>query len=125
MNFDFITKVYAANPIVGEITNPILGSSYGNVNESGKGLPLFFTNVIRLMFVVAGIIAFFNFILAGFGYMQSAGDPKKLSEAWDKIWQSLLGLVIIAASFILAGLFGYLIFGDPLFMLRPRVYGPN
>jgi hypothetical protein len=122
----FITKIHAAgSDIVGNINNPLLGSSYGNIDKQGGGLALLITNVLRLFFVVAGMLAFFNFILAGFQYMTAAGDSKALQKAWDRIWQSLLGLVIIAVSFVLAALFGYLIFGDPLFMLRPQIFGPQ
>lgn len=110
-----------SNPF-GTITNPL--PKYGSALGASGGLILFFTNILRLVFVVAGILAFLNFILAGFQYMTAAGDAKALSAAWARIWQSLLGLVILAGSFALAALFGYLIFGDAGFILNPKIYGP-
>ena len=116
-----IEKLLAqADQVVGTIENKI--SLYGSYD---KGLILFFSNILRLIFVVAGIYAFTNFILAGFQYMNAGGDSKALSSAWSSIWQSLLGLVIIVGSFALAGLFGYLFFGDAGFILNPKVYGPK
>lgn len=114
-------RLLAAAPpeIVGTVTNPLV---YGNVTQ---GLVPFFTNLIRLMFVGAGIYAFLNFIIAGYQYMSAGGDTKALSAAWARIWQSLLGLVIIVGSFALAALFGYLIFGDAGFILKPVIYGPT
>lgn len=113
-----------AQDIIGNIKNP-LESSYGTFNEPGKGLILLFTNLLRLIFVVAGIFAFINIIIAGFQYMSAAGDSKALTAAWARIWQTLIGLVIIVVSFALAALFGYLIFGDPGYILRPSIYGPQ
>lgn len=90
----------------------------------GGGLNLLITNIIRVFFVIAGILALVNFILAGFQYMTAGGDSKQLEQAWSRIWLSLVGLVLIVGSFALAAVFGYLIFGDPLFMLQPKIYGP-
>ncbi len=117
--FTFITQIFAQDSIVGSVTNPL---RYGSVTQ---GLVPFFTNLIRLMFVGAGIYAFLNFIIAGYQYMSAGGDTKALSAAWARIWQSLLGLIIIVGSFALAALFGYLIFGDAGFILNPVIYGPT
>lgn len=111
-----------SNSIVGDpIVNPILEQSYGDVTNLG----LLINNTLRLFFVVAGILSLFNFMVSGFQYMSSAGDPKSLQTAWNRIMYSLVGLVIMAGAFVLAAIFGYLIFRDPLFMLRPTIYGPN
>jgi hypothetical protein len=115
------TKILAAAPIVGTIDNPLLAPSYGDIT----GLGLFISNILRLFFVVAGILALFNFMISGFQYMSSAGDPKALQQAWNRISLSLVGLVIMVGSFVLAAIFGQLIFGDPTFMLSPVIYGPK
>lgn len=112
------------NDIVGEITSP-LPSAYQSVTGSPGGLILLLTNFLRLAFVGAGIYAFFNLIVAGFGFMTAGGDSKKITEAWNKIWQSLLGLVFIVSSFALAAVFGQIIFGDAGFILNPKLFGPG
>lgn len=130
---NLISKVFAqdcdpwencnpAKDIVGTITNPL--KSYGDFNAPGAGIILFFSNVLRLVFVVAGIYALFNLIIAGYQYMTAGGDSKALTAAWGRIWQTLLGLIILVGSFALAALFGYLIFGDAMFILSPKIYGP-
>lgn len=108
-----------ASDIVGSITNPL--TAYGDYTT---GIVLFFNNVLRLVFVVAGIYALFNFIVAGYGYMNAGGDAKALVAAWNRIWQSLMGLIIIVMSFVLAAIFGQLFFGDATFILNPQIYGP-
>jgi len=109
----------SASSIIGSIPNPLSG--YGDYTT---GLVFFLNNALRLMFVAAGIYALFNFIVAGYTYMQAGGDPKILLAAWSRIWQTLLGLVVIVLSFVLAAIFGQLFFGDATFILNPRVYGP-
>jgi hypothetical protein len=121
----FITKAYAAADMFGNISTPIYNKSYGNIDTPGKGLTLLLGNALRIFFVVAGILAVFNFTLAGFQYMLSGGDPKQTQDAWSRIYLSLVGLILIGGSFALAAVFGYLIFGDALFMLRPQIYGPS
>ncbi len=107
--------------IVGTVTNP-LPSAYQGVTSGG--LVLFFTNILRLVFVAAGLFAFINIVIAGFQYMSAGGDSKAVGAAWSKIWQSLLGLVLVVGSFALAALFGYILFGDAGFILSPKIYGP-
>lgn len=110
--------------VVGKVQNP-LPLEYQNISGSPGGLVLFFTNILKLTFIVAGIWAFLNFIIAGFQYMTAGGDTKSLTNAWGRIWQSLLGMVIIVGSFALAMLMGQLFFGDPMYILNPKIYGPN
>ncbi|KKR02826.1 MAG: hypothetical protein UT26_C0018G0006 [Microgenomates group bacterium GW2011_GWC1_39_12] len=120
MNIEKIFALDSTN-IVGTITNPL--NKYGGVE--GGGLTAFFSNILRLIFVVAGMYALVNIIIAGFEYMTAGGDAKKLTKAWERIWQTLLGLAIIAGSFVLAAIFGYILFGNPMYMLNPVIYGPN
>jgi len=123
-----VQRVFAqASDIVGEITSPLpgsYGSAFGTSGSPG-GIILFLTNVIRLIFVMAGVYALINFIMAGYQYMSAGGDSKVLSSAWARIWQTLLGLIVIVSSFVLAAIFGQLIFGRADFILNPVIYGPN
>lgn len=111
--------------VVGTITNPLPGA-YKNVAGTGNtGAIFFLSNILRLVFVVAGIWAFINFIIAGFQYMTAGGDSKALTAAWGRIWQTLVGLIFIIGSFALAALVGQLFFGDPNAILSPTIYGPQ
>lgn len=117
-----MTRLLAAtSDIVGTVTNP-LPAAYQGVTTGG--LILFITNILRLVFVAAGVFAFLNLVVAGFQYMNAGGDAKELTAAWGRIWQSLLGLILVVGSFALAALFGYVLFGDAGFILNPKIYGP-
>lgn len=113
-----------ARDIFGNVALPPGVSKYGGVEGSPGGLVGFAGNIVRLLVVIAGLYAFFNLVIAGYGFMSAGGDPKKVEEAWAKIWQSLIGLLIILGSFVLAAIFGYMLFGDATAILRPQIYGP-
>ncbi len=109
------------NPL--EIINP--ERHYGGITQAeGRGLIDFLNNVVRLLIVVGGLFAFFNLIIAGYGFLSAGDDPKKMAAAWARIWQSLMGLLFIVGAFVLAGIFGYLLFGDARAILYPKIYGP-
>lgn len=115
-------------PVLGPITNPFdfFGvKSYAAGISSGQfGLIVFLNNILKLIIVIAGIFAFIQILIAGFAFITAGGDSKKISDAWSKIYMSLLGLTVVAGSFVLAAIFGYLIFGDATMILSPKIYGP-
>ncbi len=110
--------------VFGQITPPPAIQKYGGLVGNPGGLIKFLNNLIRLLIVIGGLWAFINLILAGYGFLEAQGDPKKIETSWQKIWQSMLGLLIILGSFVLAAIFSYLLFGDPRAILNPKVYGP-
>ena len=113
-----------ANPldIIGKVTPPPGIAKYGGI-EAG-GLISFLNNLIKLVVVVAGLYTLLNLILAGYQFISAGGDPKGVQTAWAKIWQSLVGLLIVASAFVLAAIFGWLLFGDPGAILKPQIFGP-
>ncbi len=106
--------------LFGTVNPPV--PAYGTVFT---GFVPFFNNILRLIFVIAGLYAVLNLIIGGFGFMNSGGDAKAIENAWNRIWQSLVGLIIIVSSFLLAVILGYLIFGDPGAILQPKISGPS
>lgn len=114
--------------LFGPIKNPFetLGvNKYAQGVGGNFGLIAFLTNILRLIFVLAGLYAFLNVVLAGIGFISAGGDPKNINNAWSKIWQSFLGLLIIVSSFVLAAIFGQLLLGSWDAILNPKLYGPG
>lgn len=103
--------------IFGTITNPTIFRS-----ANGQGLFTFLSNILKLTGVAGGIYLIVQIIMAGFDYINASGDAKKTELAWAKIWQSLLGLVIISSAFIIAGVVGRFTGID---ILNPKVTGPG
>lgn len=113
---------------VGTVQNPfgVMGGPAEYANSAcGSGLFVIFANLIKLLIVIAGLYAFFNFILAGYSFLSAGGEPKAITKAWEKIWQSILGLTVVAGSFILAGIVGWLIFRNTTALITPRIYYPG
>lgn len=106
--------------VFGKVEMPFAG--YGSFET---GLISFLNNILRLIFVIAGLYGLFNLIIAGFGFMTAGGDSKSIEKSWSKIWQSLLGLILIVSSFLLAVILGYILFKDPGAILNPKIYGPG
>jgi len=107
--------------VIGHVTPPS-SFKYGSIEG---GLGRFLNNIFVLITVGAGLFALVNFLTAGYAYMGAKGDEKKMEEAWAKIWQSLVGLLIIGLAFLLAALVGIIFFGDAGFILHPKIYGPT
>ena len=118
-----IYKPVQAAPIVGDIEPPDFIADYNS--QHGSGLITLLNNLLNLMIVGAGLFALVNFILAGYGFMTASGDPQEIEKAWNKIWQSLLGLVIVAGSFTIAAVFGQIIFGSYDAIINPQIKGPG
>jgi len=116
----------AGADVFGNINPPGWLTKHGAVEVGpGFGLINFLSNVLKLATVVAGLFGLINLILAGFDYITSSGEPEKLKNASSKIWNSLTGLIIIAASYTIAALIGWLLFGDASAIISPRIYGPG
>lgn len=118
-----IFKPVQAAPVVGDIQPPSFIADYDS--QHGSGLITLLNNLLNLMIVGAGIFALVNFILAGYGFITAGGDAQKVENAWNKIWQSLLGLVIVAGSFTIAAVFGKIIFGKFDAIINPSIQGPG
>jgi cytochrome bd-type quinol oxidase subunit 2 len=106
--------------IFGSIKAPV-DNQYFNYTK-GEGLFLFISNLFKFAGVIAGIYMVIQLITAGYLYMSTEGDPKKATQAWTKIWQSILGIVIIASAFIIAGLVERF---TGIKILNPEIYGPS
>ena len=108
-----------AQSSLGTVPLPAAVSQFGDVNNGGIGN--FLNIIIKLLLVGGGVYALFNFILAGYGFLSAGDDPKKVEAAWGKIYQTAIGLLFMAGAFVLAAIFGQLIFNDWSFILNPQI----
>ena len=89
-----------------------------------EGLQVLLSIIFRTLIVGAGIYAVLSIILAGYAYISAAGDSKRISDATNKISNSVLGLVVAAGAFVLAGIIGQILFGDANALLQIRYFTP-
>lgn len=113
--------------IIGKVTPPPGVSKWIGASPPGAapGLIPFLNALLKLVIIVAGLYALLNLILAGYQFMSAGGNPEGVQKAWAKIWQSLVGLLIIASAFVLIAIFGWLLFGSPFAILFPYITGPE
>lgn len=102
-------------------------ATFGNIASPTKfngpeGFFEFLSIIFKVAGTIAGIYFVFQIIMAGFAYLSASGDEKKVTQAWAIIWQSLIGLVIVASAFVLASVVGNL-FG--INILNPTLSGPS
>lgn len=105
--------------IFGTVENP---TKYGTTGDGGEGFFLLLSNIFKFAGAIAGIFFVVQIILAGYGYLSASGDPKKTEAAFAKIWQSLIGLLIVSGAFVLAAFIGNILGID---VLNPTIVGPG
>ena len=108
----------------GGITPPAAISRFGG-GSAGGGIIIFLNIVLRLFFIIAGIYSFWQFISAGWTFMSSEGDAKKLAAGRDKIIWAFIGMLVMSMAFVLAAIMGFLLFGDVTAILNPKLIGPK
>lgn len=109
--------------VIGKVNPPaFLGQRFSSIEQGGLGqlLNLFF----NILIVAGGIYALFNFILAGYAFLGAGDNPDKVSAAWRKIYQTIIGLLFIVSAFVLGGIVGLLLYKDPMALLKPSIPTP-
>lgn len=56
-------------------------------------------NILNIVFVTLGALAFFLMVLAGFRYVIAQGDPQKVATAKNQIVYTAVGLVLAASAY--------------------------
>lgn len=102
-----------------------IGSLKDQLPANIKAEPEDFGNVlstaIRVIIAIAGVWFLVQLLLAGLTYISGSGDAKKTQEAMRKITDSIVGIVIVAASFIVVSLVSNLFFGSGFDILNPEI----
>lgn len=80
---------------------------------------------LNLVLIVAGLYTLLNFILAGFKYITSHGDPKATLEANQRMTYTVVGLIIIAIAPLLAAVLGIVLFGRYDAIINPDIKTVN
>lgn len=92
-----------------KISNPV------NFKFKDASLGDLITQLLPLIFVLAGLTLFIFLIIGGFGLLTSGGSPDKMKAAQGKITSAIIGFVIIFISYwlmrILEIVFGISILG--------------
>jgi len=80
----------------------------GNEVATLRCIPIVFNNVIRGALIFVGVVALLFIIYAGFSFVTSGGDPKKVQGARQTMTFAIIGLILVLLSFAILFFIGYL-----------------
>lgn len=64
-----------------------------------KGLEAVFSNVITIALAMGGVAVFVMFLIGGFKFLTSGGDPKAIEAAKGTLTHAIIGLVVLVLAF--------------------------
>lgn len=79
----------------------------------------------NVLILIGGIYALLNFILAGYAFLAAGDNPKGIETAWAKIYQTIIGLVVLVGAFLIAAVVGLLVYGRADALLNPTLTVPG
>lgn len=113
--------------VVGGIKPPEGVQDYNTIAMMGGGggnaigVFAFISVGLRLFTIISGLFILFNFLIAGYTLIASAGNSQKYTDVRERLTFALIGLVIIVAAYMLAAMIGLIFFGDATFILQPNI----
>ena len=87
-----------------------IGSSIHGPLVGINNLSDIITVLMSFFYPFAGVVLLFVFIWGGYDFLTSHGEPEKLNSGRAKITSGIIGFVLLAASYIIARVLGF-IFG--------------
>ena len=120
INILFAPGVYAATSApsdtglgcgggMGGIADFLCTITSGDSSKVGDQLNKTLSGIIGFLTIIAGLWFFIQFILAGYAFLSAAGDKNKVTEATQRITNSLIGLVIVVAAWVIVGILGKMV----------------
>lgn len=100
----------AVSDVFGKITPPVGGFGQNPVADLTSLLSL----LIRIVFIVAGILLLIFLIWGALDVILSGGDKEKLSKAQNKITNAIIGIILMVAAIAIFGV----ITGDVLGIIK-------
>lgn len=85
------------------LTNPDGSCAEDPVAATTK-VEKYISNILGFLTIVAGLFFMFRVIFAGYAFIASSGDPKKIEAAKEQLLQGFIGIVVVIAATIITGL---------------------
>lgn len=113
----FLTSIKTVHA---QITNPALGELGNRPDEasSGETFVNFFVDLWNNVITIGGIIVLVMFLWGALEWITAGGDSGKIEKARNKMMQSIIGLLILASSFVIIGFISQLFFGEEFSLLN-------
>lgn len=131
----FVTNVNAqvVNPSIGDLggatANGTADAAAVNSVRSGSTFTRMFILLWRAIITVGGLALLLYLVWGAVEWITAGGDSGKIQKARDKMIQSVIGMIILASSFIIVRTINTLFFGTTEFNLLqlslPMLGGPE
>jgi len=96
----FIKKFFIPKPVFAQEPWTSKCVAEGDV-ATIQGFECLFQNILQVIIPIAGIAFFAMFLVGGFKYLSSGGDPKKASAASHTITMSFIGIIGVILSWLI------------------------
>lgn len=94
---------------LGPLGEALCAITKGSVDPVGNALNRVLSGIIGFLTVVGGLWFFIQFILAGYAWISSGGDKSRVEAAQQKITNSLIGLLVVVAAWVIIGVIGKIV----------------
>ncbi len=111
--------VFADDPQFTGITNPVIDKSLGGSPAAASNGSIFagyIVDIWRALIVVGALAVLINFLTGAFTWITNGGAQDKVSHARLQMINSIIGFIILVASFIILSYIGKL-FNIPILKL--------
>jgi len=93
---------------LGPIAAAFCGIRAGDITKVGTKLNSTISAIIGFLTIIAALWFLIQFIIAGYGWINAGGDKNNATLAWTKITNSIVGLLVVVAAWVIAGVLGEL-----------------
>ncbi len=71
--------------------------------QSGESVELstYLAAIYRAGLILASVLSVLMIVIGGIQYMTAGGNPGRLGDAKDRIWQAILGLLLVLGSYLI------------------------
>lgn len=107
--------------VIGRVNVPLGISFYSLYSGSSIGILSFFNTLLIIFFSICVVWFLINLVLTGAKIVSNPGDAKAMEELKEAITYPIIGMVVLAASFLISTLIGIFFFGDANFITNPTL----
>lgn len=92
---------------VNDIFKPVVPPSpVVAIGPGAVGISNFLSNIINIIFIVAGLVFVFVIILSSVQWITSGGDKENIAKARSRLTSAFIGLLLLSLSFTIFKIFG-------------------
>jgi len=102
-----------------DIINPVIGNLGNSAAqaETGSTFTGYFITIWRALITIGALALLFNLINGAFDWILAGGDSSKIQKGRDKMVQSVIGMIVLATSFVFITYLSSLLFNFDLLNL--------